>query len=73
MSCEQYETLVGSSCVRDTSFFGGKAVLPEGAGYGIVIGFGLFFSLATAIIMGLDKRYGGRTSRLNTSTPPVVT
>ena len=59
MSCEQYETLVGSSCVRDTSFFGGKAVLPEGAGYGIVIGFGLFFSLATAIIMGLDKRYGG--------------
>jgi len=34
-------------------------VLPTGAGYGIVIGFGLFFSVATAIIMGLDKRYGG--------------
>ena len=44
---------------RDASFFGGKAVLPEGAGYGIVIGFGLFFSVATGIIMGLDKRYGG--------------
>ena len=48
-----------STCSRDASFFGGKAVLPEGAGYGIVIGFGLFFSLATGIIMGLDKRYGG--------------
>ena len=34
-------------------------MLPTGAGYGIVIGFGLFFSVATAIIMGLDKRYGG--------------
>ena len=63
MSCPQYSTAVTSggvtTCVRDTSFFGGNAVLPEGAGYGIVIGFGLFFSLATAIIMGLDKRYGG--------------
>jgi len=48
-----------TGCTRAASFFGGKAVLPTGAGYGIVIGFGLFFSVATGIIMGLDKRYGG--------------
>ena len=48
-----------TTCTRQASFFGGKPVLPEAAGYGIVIGFGLFFSLATGIIMGLDKRYGG--------------
>ena len=53
-----YDTAT-SACSRVASFFGGKAVLPKGAGYGIVIGFGLFFSVATGIIMGLDKRYGG--------------
>ena len=55
----KYCTYADSTCSRDASFFGGKGVLPEGAGYGIVIGFGLFFSVATGIIMGLDKRYGG--------------
>ena len=48
-----------ATCTRQDSFFGGKAVLPEGAGYGIVIGFGVFFSLATGIIMKLNQRYGG--------------
>ena len=55
----KYCTYSAGACARDASFFGGKAVLPTGAGYGIVIGFGLFFSVATGIIMGLDKRYGG--------------
>ena len=48
-----------ATCTRVNSFFGGTAVLPEGAGYGIVIGFGVFFSLATGIIMKLNQRYGG--------------
>ena len=62
-----------STCSRDASFFGGKAVLPEGAGYGIVIGFGLFFSVATGIIMGLDKRYRGTNVSSSSSTRRVVT
>jgi SSS family transporter len=66
MSCPDYYVADSNvttgfypGCARQASFFGGKAVLPEAAGYGIVIGFGVFFSIATAIIMGLDKRYGG--------------
>ena len=33
------------------SFFGGVPILPESAGYGIVLGFGLFFSIFTTTLV----------------------
>jgi hypothetical protein len=33
------------------SFFGGVPVLPESAGYGIVLGFGVFFSIFTTTLV----------------------
>jgi SSS family transporter len=38
------------------SFFGDDTPLPLGAGYGIVLGFGAFFSLFTTLIVYLDKK-----------------
>ena len=46
-------------CTRDESFFGDTYVLPQAAGYGIVIGFGIFFSLVTGLILKANQRYGG--------------
>ena len=46
-------------CTRDESFFGDTYVLPQAAGYGIVIGFGVFFSLVTGLILKANQRYGG--------------
>jgi SSS family transporter len=39
------------------SFFGDDTPLPLAAGYGIVLGFGAFFSLFTTMIVYLDKKY----------------
>jgi len=39
------------------SFFGDETPLPLGAGYGIVLGFGAFFSLFTTLVVYLDKKY----------------
>jgi len=41
------------------SFFGDSTPLPLGAGYAIVIGFGLFFSILTTAIVYLDKKFNG--------------
>jgi len=41
------------------SFFGDSTPLPLGAGYAIVIGFGLFFSVLTTAIVYLDKKFNG--------------
>merc|ERR1711966_430334 len=46
-------------CTRDESFFGDTYVLPQAAGYGIVIGFGIFFSLVPGLILKANQRYGG--------------
>lgn len=35
----------------DETFFGGDPYLPQAAGYAIVVGFGVFFSLFTVMIM----------------------
>ncbi|GMQ03936.1 hypothetical protein CsSME_00049540 [Camellia sinensis var. sinensis] len=40
----KYYPGTGDSCVRQTSFFGGKAVLNQGVGYSVILGFGAFFS-----------------------------
>ena len=42
-----------------TSFFGGTAPLSQGVGYGIVVGFGFFFSIFTAFIVWLDAYFVG--------------
>lgn len=44
---------------NQTSFFGGTAILPVGAGYGVVLGFGLFFSLFTTLLVWLDSKFAG--------------
>ncbi|CAL5436028.1 unnamed protein product [Camellia sinensis] len=46
----KYYSGTGDSCVRQTSFFGGKAVLNQGVGYSVILGFGLVW---------LEKRYVG--------------
>ena len=42
-----------------TSSFGGTPPLNVGAGYGVVLGFGVFFSLFASFATFLDKRYAG--------------
>lgn len=49
----------GSSCTRDSSFFGGKPVLNQGVGYSVILGFGAFFAIFTSFLVWLEKRYIG--------------
>lgn len=41
----------GGSCVRDSSYFGGKPVLNQGVGYSVVLGFGAFFAVFTSFLV----------------------
>ncbi|CAK9164390.1 unnamed protein product [Ilex paraguariensis] len=49
----------GGSCVRQSSFFEGKAVLNQGVGYSVILGFGAFFAVFTSFLIWLEKRYVG--------------
>ncbi|KAL3498006.1 hypothetical protein ACH5RR_040738 [Cinchona calisaya] len=49
----------GSSCIRDSSFFGAKPVLNQGVGYSVILGFGAFFAVFTSFLVWLEKRYVG--------------
>ncbi|XP_075102373.1 urea-proton symporter DUR3-like [Nicotiana tabacum] len=49
----------GDSCVRQSSFFGGKPVLNQGVGYSVILGFGAFFAVFTSFLVWLEKRYVG--------------
>ncbi|KAK6934877.1 Sodium/solute symporter [Dillenia turbinata] len=49
----------GGGCVRQSSFFGGKAVLNQGVGYSVILGFGAFFAVFTSFLVWLEKRYVG--------------
>eukprot|EP00850_Spirogloea_muscicola_P004680 SM000020S06030 [mRNA] locus=s20:509810:514323:- [translate_table: standard] len=49
----------GGECVRQASMFGGKALLSQGVGYGIVLGFGVFFAVFTSWLVYLEKKYSG--------------
>ncbi|EFN55634.1 hypothetical protein CHLNCDRAFT_133809 [Chlorella variabilis] len=63
------------NCNTD-GFFGGTPPLAQGYGYGIVIGFGVFFSVITSFLVWLDYRYGGtkKTSeQFNTAGRTVKT
>ncbi|GAB5407553.1 MAG: hypothetical protein Aurels2KO_57840 [Aureliella sp.] len=41
------------------SFFGGEAIFGVGVGYAVVLGFGLFFSIFTTIVVFVDYKFGG--------------
>lgn len=58
-SREYYTLNANGTCTKQASFFGGSAILSEGAGYGIVLGFGIGFSLITTLLVYLDKRFNG--------------
>ncbi|KAF5935022.1 hypothetical protein HYC85_026151 [Camellia sinensis] len=53
----KYYCGTGDSCVRQSSFFGGKVVLNQGVGYSIIFGFGALFVVFTSYLVWLDKRY----------------
>ncbi|XP_078182719.1 urea-proton symporter DUR3-like [Carex rostrata] len=55
----KYYTLTDGVCVRESSYFGGKAILNQGVGYAVVLGFGAFFALFTSFLVWLEKRYVG--------------
>ncbi|GMQ03947.1 hypothetical protein CsSME_00049548 [Camellia sinensis var. sinensis] len=55
----KYYSGTGDSCVRQSSFFGGKADLNQGVGYSIILGFGAFFAVFTSFLVWLEKRYVG--------------
>merc|ERR1719399_651217 len=60
----------------DESFFGGTPPLSIEAGYALVIGFGLFFSIFTYALVKLDERYGGTvvtSEQFNTAGRSVKT
>lgn len=44
----------------EESFFGGEAPLSESIGYLVVLGFGMFFSVFTTIIVLCDKYFGSK-------------
>ncbi|CAA2992765.1 urea-proton symporter DUR3 [Olea europaea subsp. europaea] len=59
-SAKYYEASAGgSSCVRQSSFFGGQPVLNQGVGYSVILGFGAFFAVFTSFLVWLEKRYVG--------------
>lgn len=55
----KYYHVDGGSCVRQSSFFEGKAVLNQGVGYSVILGFGAFFAVFTSFLVWLEKRYVG--------------
>ncbi|KAL4418865.1 hypothetical protein ABPG77_002621 [Micractinium sp. CCAP 211/92] len=60
----------------EDSFFGGTPPLPQGYGYGIVIAFGIFFSVVTSFLVWLDYKYGGTkqtSEQFNTAGRSVKT
>ncbi|XP_022736955.1 urea-proton symporter DUR3 [Durio zibethinus] len=58
-SGKYYHVHEGLGCVRQSSFFKGKAVLNQGIGYSVILGFGAFFAIFTSFLVWLEKRYVG--------------
>jgi hypothetical protein len=52
----------GGQLVGSSSYFGGQTPLQTWVGYIIVIGFGLFFSIFTTIVVYLDKKFAGNAN-----------
>ncbi|KAJ4957793.1 hypothetical protein NE237_024904 [Protea cynaroides] len=49
-SAQYYQVGYDGSCVRQGSFFEGKATLNQGVGYAVVLGFGAFFAFFTSFL-----------------------
>jgi hypothetical protein len=47
----KYYSSDGGGCVRQISFFEGKAVLNQGVGYSVILGFGAFFAVFTSFLV----------------------
>lgn len=58
-SGKYYHVSQDGSCVRQSSFFQGQAVLNQGVGYSVILGFGAFFAVFTSFLVWLEKRYVG--------------
>lgn len=58
-SGKYYHVSEDGSCVRQSSFFQGQAVLNQGVGYSVILGFGAFFAVFTSFLVWLEKRYVG--------------
>ncbi|KAJ6846476.1 urea-proton symporter DUR3 [Iris pallida] len=54
-----YSVSPEGECTRQSSFFQGKAVLNQGVGYSVILGFGAFFAVFTSFLVWLEKRYVG--------------
>ncbi|KAI5056646.1 hypothetical protein GOP47_0028464 [Adiantum capillus-veneris] len=62
LTCPAYYTEQAGACVRQDSYFEGAALLSQGVGYGIVLGFGAFFAVFTSFLVWLEGRYVGAAS-----------
>lgn len=47
----KYYHVIDGVCTRETSYFQDKAVLSQGVGYGIVLGFGALFAFLTSFLV----------------------
>ena len=45
---------------QESYFPKGQAPLPVGVGYGVVLGFGLLFSIITTMIVYINKYFGSK-------------
>lgn len=50
-SATYYHIQEAVGCVRQSSFFEGKAVLNQGLGYAVILGFGAFFAIFTSFLV----------------------
>ncbi|ONK55754.1 uncharacterized protein A4U43_C10F650 [Asparagus officinalis] len=58
-SAKYYSVSASGECTRQSSFFQGEAVLSQGVGYSVVLGFGAFFAVFTSLLVWLERRYVG--------------
>ena len=50
-SSKYYHYEISDGCMRQSSFFHGKAVLNQAVGYSIILGFGAFFAVFTSFLV----------------------
>nr|ATG71187.1 ATDUR3 [Juniperus flaccida] len=55
----KYYVGLNGECTRQGSFFQGHAVLNQGVGYSVILGFGAFFAVFTSFLVWLERRYVG--------------
>ncbi|KAH7430306.1 hypothetical protein KP509_09G092700 [Ceratopteris richardii] len=58
-TCAAYFSELNGECVRQKSFFENTALLSQGVGYAIVLGFGAFFAVFTSLLVWLEGRFVG--------------